>query len=143
MSGWLRCLIKGRLENLQLFGLNCSPGTSSLGSPRSLLVLVTLGVLVAVPVDGALGVVHEIPVGGGVGHGRRLVQPGAGGETGGAGEAQQTGGVVVVGLAVAQLGLQLQVALVALQAVLLLQLVLVVVERVCRIELIIFLISQL
>ena len=144
MPGWLRGLIKGRLENLQLLGLNCSPGPSSLGSPRALFVLVTLGVLVAVPVDGALRVVHQITVGGGVGHGRRLVQPGAGGEAGGAGEAQQAGGVVVVvGLAVAQLARQLQVALVTLQTVLLLQLLLVIVERVCRIELIIFLISQL
>ena len=127
MSGWLRSLTEGRLENLQLLGLDRSPGSSSLGAPRTLLVLVALGVLLAVPGDGALRVVHQIPVGGGVGHGRGLVQPGAGG----AGEPQQAGGVlVVVGLAVAQLGLQVQVALVSLQTVLLLQLLLVVVERI-------------
>ena len=52
--------------------------------------------------------------------------------------------VVVVGLAVAQLTLQLQVGLVALEAGLLLQVLIIVVERVCnRGKLIIFLISQL
>ena len=138
MPGWFRGLTEGRLENLQLFRLYRSPGSSPLGPPWAFLVLVTLRVLVPVPVHGALRVVHEIPVGGGVRHGWRL-----GGETGGTSQAQQTGGVGVVVVRLAQLGLQVEVGLLALQAVLLLQLLLVIVERVCRIELIIFLISQL
>ena len=118
MSGRLGRLIEGRLENLELLGLDGRPRPSPLGAPGPLLVLVALTVLLPVPGDGTLRVVHEVS--GGVGHGRSLVQGRPRGESRVTGEAQQT---VVVGLT--QLGM-VQETLLAL----LLQLLLVIVEGV-------------